>query len=72
MAHDKMPPTAEAEQRIRGIGIGKIAESVEVSRVTVRRWLDTGIPGDCVLGIERATGIPRAELRPDLFGKTTA
>lgn len=47
-----------------------VARKLGVSPSTITRWSSEGIPADRVLEIERVTGIPRRELRPDLFGST--
>lgn len=38
-----------------------------VHKTTVMRWERDGAPLDRVVEVERVTGIPRAELRPDVF-----
>lgn len=48
----------------------QLAEMLSVDPVTVWRW-ETGaiqVPAERALQIESITGIPRAKLRPDLFG----
>lgn len=51
------------------INITQLANKLEVSRMAVYRWRrsDRGIPDRRILQIEEATGIDRAELRPDLY-----
>lgn len=47
----------------------KLARVIGATQGHVSQWLRRGkVPADKVLLIERATGIPRAELRPDVFG----
>jgi DNA-binding transcriptional regulator YdaS (Cro superfamily) len=41
------------------------AWGVDKSRLT--RWAKNGIPAERVLDVERITGIPREQLRPDLY-----
>jgi len=54
--------------RIAG-GLGRLGDQVGVSAQAVYRWRREGqIPVDRVLDVERATGIPREKLRPDVFG----
>jgi DNA-binding transcriptional regulator YdaS (Cro superfamily) len=43
------------------------------SQGSISRWVSTGrIPAERVLDVERATGVPRHELRPDLYPQETA
>ena len=49
-------------------GATKLARKVGVSPPSVIGWRNTGrIPAARVIAVEAATGIPREELRPDLF-----
>jgi DNA-binding transcriptional regulator YdaS (Cro superfamily) len=43
----------------------KIAASLKIYRGSVSKW--QRIPAERVVDIERITGIPREELRPDLY-----
>ena len=43
------------------------AAAIGVARSTVNRWVRTMIPAEQALAIETATGIPKHELRPDLW-----
>lgn len=43
------------------------AEALGIDRVTLYRWAKGSVPAEKILEIEKATGIPRHELRPDLF-----
>lgn len=47
----------------------ELAKALNVSPQRVWNWVnrDSEIPAEQVLPIERATGIPRHELRPDIF-----
>jgi TorA maturation chaperone TorD len=47
-------------------GIGALARSLGIAQPSVSGWART--PADRVAAVEAATGIGRAELRPDLFG----
>lgn len=40
-----------------------------VNKSTVLRWEEGTVPAERILDIERVTGIPRHELRPDLFAE---
>lgn len=46
-----------------------LAEQVEVSQQAISKWLKNGgvVPAETAVKIERATGVTRRELRPDLF-----
>lgn len=48
----------------RGL-ISKIAREIEVTPGAVSQWRT--IPAEYVVKVESVTGIPRHELRPDLF-----
>lgn len=49
-----------------GSSVSKLAERLGLTVQAVSQW--TRIPTDRCLDVERVTGIPRSELRPDLFG----
>lgn len=38
-----------------------------VNKSTVQRWEDGRVPAERVLDVERSTGVPCHELRPDLY-----
>lgn len=44
-----------------------LAGELGITHAAVWQW--DRVPADRVLAVERATGIPRAELRPDLYGE---
>lgn len=48
-------------------GARKVAEQFGVSAQAVYKW--DVVPARKVLEIERATGVSRHELRPDIFGE---
>lgn len=52
----------------------KLADVIGVKQQTVSVWVRAGkpIPAEYVPAIEKASGISRAELRPDLFGPVGA
>jgi Uma2 family endonuclease/DNA-binding transcriptional regulator YdaS (Cro superfamily) len=53
---------------------GQTALAAKIGRTQghISKWLQRNfIPPDAVLAIERATGIPRSELRPDLYPEQT-
>jgi DNA-binding transcriptional regulator YdaS (Cro superfamily) len=51
----------------RGIKFATFARMVGVDKSTITRWNQGGVPAERVPEIERVTGIPRHELRPDLW-----
>ena len=57
------------ERAIEAVGsLGALAERCEVKYQAVQRWRDQGrVPAERVLSVERASGIPRHELRPDIY-----
>jgi Bacterial toxin YdaS len=48
-----------------GGGQSALARALKINRQAIHRW--TRIPADRILEIERVTGVPREELRPDLY-----
>ena len=49
-------------------GIAPLAKSLAVSYQAVQRWRNQDhVPAERVLAVERETGVPRHELRPDLY-----
>lgn len=44
-----------------------LAEALGVFPSAISQW--TKVPAERVVSVERATGIPRGELRPDLYGE---
>ena len=51
-----------------GVSIESLAETLGVERTTVWRWERGRVPVDRLPDVEKATGIPRRDLRPDIFG----
>jgi DNA-binding transcriptional regulator YdaS (Cro superfamily) len=49
-------------------GMRALARAIGVSYQAIQSWT-TRIPAERVLDVERATGIPREKLRPDLYAK---
>ena len=55
------------EEAVRAAGgIGALARALGISQPAVSSW--KRVPTDRVMAVEAVTGIPRAVLRPDLFG----
>ena len=57
------------QEAIRAVGgVTELARRIGISQPSVSNW--TRIPAERVLEVESATGIARAVLRPDLYGRT--
>lgn len=52
---------------VKARGLSTVAKSCGVSPQAVHKWLKKGIPAPRVVEVERATGIPREELIPELY-----
>ena len=50
-----------------GLTRREIAEQIGVDKSTVTRWCQFRVPAERVLEVERITGVPRHELRPDIY-----
>ena len=53
----------------RGL-LAEVAHSLGMTRAAVVKWRE--VPAERVVEIERITGIPREQLRPDLYRKTAS
>jgi DNA-binding transcriptional regulator YdaS (Cro superfamily) len=54
-------------------GQTKLAKLIGVTQGHVSSWIKRGkVPAEKVLLIERQTGVPRYDLRPDVFGGNAA
>jgi DNA-binding transcriptional regulator YdaS (Cro superfamily) len=64
-----MTTQKDALQRaIKSAGSGiKLAKAIGVSRQAIQQWKRTGVPAVRCADVERATGISRAKLRPDIY-----
>ena len=51
-------------------GVGALAKEIAVSRQAISQW--ERVPGNRVLAVEKATGVSRYRLRPDLYGDAQA
>lgn len=47
-------------------GADALAEKLGIKRRTLFNWKSEGVPAERVAAVSAATGIPAAELRPDL------
>ncbi|MEX6663189.1 transcriptional regulator [Pseudomonas sp. W2-17] len=62
-----MKPTA-LERAILAAGSAKaLARTLGVTPMTVSHWKVRGVPAERAVMIERATGVSRQDLRPDLY-----
>ena len=52
--------------KTRGLRLADLARRMNVHKATVTRWAQTEVPVERVADVERETGIPSQELRPDL------
>ena len=63
----------ETQPHIRAVesagGSSALAKQLNIKPQAVSQW--RRIPAERVVEVERITGIPRAELRPDIFGDST-
>lgn len=57
------------ELAVRAVGSQtKLAEAIGRTQQAVSKWAKDGrIPAEYVVAVEKATGIPRQKLRPDLY-----
>jgi DNA-binding transcriptional regulator YdaS (Cro superfamily) len=65
-------PTLALKRAIEAAGSqSDLAKKIGKTQGHVASWLRRGRAApDCVLAIEKATGISRHDLRPDIFGRT--
>lgn len=50
----------------RGKRLSDLAKALNVHKATVSRWNVDGVPSGRVEDVERETGIPACDIRPDL------
>lgn len=52
----------------QGGGVGAVARAMNLTHEAVRLWRSTGrVPAERVVELEKLTGMPREQLRPDLY-----
>jgi DNA-binding transcriptional regulator YdaS (Cro superfamily) len=49
------------------MSLEQLADIFGVNKTTVMRWEDRRVPAERVIEIEARTGIPRHDLRPDIY-----
>lgn len=54
-------------RKARSVKLNAILSGLSISKETWFRWERTQIPAERVVEVEGVTGIPRSELRPDLY-----
>lgn len=47
--------------------LGKLAQKLGISKQAINKWNYNRPPAERIVEIERATGVPREQLRPDLY-----
>lgn len=53
-------------------GQSALARALRITPQAVQKWADRGrVPAERVLEIEGLTGVPRSDLRPDLYPRET-
>lgn len=62
----KKPDPMQKIKATRGMAT-KIAAALRITLPSISKWKK--IPAERVVAVEAATGIPREELRPDLYEK---
>ena len=63
------PTDLPAIRAIAVNGLGFLAKRLGISKQAISQWQWRGVPADRVLAVAKATGVPKEELRPDIFGK---
>lgn len=51
----------------RGGGTSAVAQKCGVGVTVVSNWKKRGVPPERVLALEAATGVPRHQIRPDIY-----
>jgi DNA-binding transcriptional regulator YdaS (Cro superfamily) len=62
-----MPDQLKTQLKQNGFRLIDLAERMGVNKATVTRWSSGRVPAERVLDVARITGIPKEELRPDLY-----
>lgn len=59
--------TTTALKNLKRGSLAAISKTLGVHVASVMRWADGRVPAERVLDVERATGISRHDLRPDIY-----
>jgi DNA-binding transcriptional regulator YdaS (Cro superfamily) len=51
----------------KGLRLIDLSRTLRLNKATLTRWSQGGVPAEKVLLVERATGIPREKIRPDIY-----
>ncbi len=51
----------------RGLTMARLAAAFDIEKSSVLYWARKRVPAERVLDVERITGIPRHQLRPDIY-----
>lgn len=49
-----------------GVRVNEVADTLDIDRTTLWRWSAAGVPVGRLAEVSKVTGLPVAELRPDL------
>ena len=64
---EKRGRPAKTHNKLGGMSCNQIAELLGVSCQAVQKWLKNKVPAERARAFSHITGIPRHELRPDLW-----
>jgi len=62
-----MTPDLSTRVQLAGWTQQALADALEVTQGAVSQWMNKRVPAERVLEFEKLTGIPRHELRPDIY-----
>lgn len=70
---DQAPATTPIHALRRAVDLkgsqSALAREIGFTQGSVWRWLNgTQVPAEAAIAIEKSTGVPKTELRPDIFG----
>lgn len=53
--------------RDKGMRLSDLAKALRINKSLPTRWSRKRVPAERVIEVEKATGIPRQEIRPDIY-----